>query len=132
MANSIKITKGWPPKRRREYKHRILRAKIWLHSTGPKTAAGKSRASRNALKHGCYSEIWKDVRAALKAQRHFLRMVMKPSLKTHHVNQWIAAYLVRNIPLTPAQGCLILTDHGTCRSPENLRHNRTGLFHCGG
>lgn len=41
----------------------ILNRKPWRQSTGPRSAAGKSRCRGNALKHGFYSS------AALQARR---------------------------------------------------------------
>src|SRR5262249_1865814 len=45
-------TKGWSPERRAQQAARARALKPWLHTTGPKTDAGKARSSQNALKHG--------------------------------------------------------------------------------
>ena len=47
-----KRKKTWTPERRARQAALIRRSKPWLHSTGPKTEAGKARASQNACKHG--------------------------------------------------------------------------------
>jgi len=39
---------GWTPERRERQRAAITRWKPWKHSTGPKTANGKARSSRNA------------------------------------------------------------------------------------
>ncbi len=43
---------GWTPKRRARQRLLIHTWKPWEQSTGPKTAAGKACASRNAFKGG--------------------------------------------------------------------------------
>ena len=68
-------TRGWPPKRRTAYAARIRKAKIWRLSTGPRSADGKTRSSKNAITHGAYTAQWKLVRAVLLAQRQFLKML---------------------------------------------------------
>ncbi len=68
-------TRGWPPKRRTAYAARIRKTKIWCLSTGPRSADGKTRSSRNAITHGAYTAQWKLVRAVLLAQRQFLKML---------------------------------------------------------
>jgi hypothetical protein len=56
--------KGWPPERRARQAARARLMKPWLHSTGPRTEAGKARVAMNGLRHGCRSRAWQ-----LKAQR---------------------------------------------------------------
>jgi hypothetical protein len=43
---------SWPPERRARQAALIARWKPWKHSTGPRTAAGRSKSSRNAWKGG--------------------------------------------------------------------------------
>jgi hypothetical protein len=43
---------GWTPERRRRMHEMIHRWKPWQQSTGPRTAEGKARVSRNAYKSG--------------------------------------------------------------------------------
>ena len=45
------MTSGWTPERRAAAAKRIRELKPWLQSTGPRTAQGKSRSSRNAFKN---------------------------------------------------------------------------------
>lgn len=47
--------------------------KSWLHSTGPKTEAGKKRASRNSLKHGMESEQAKRFKRLLRRDVQHLK-----------------------------------------------------------
>lgn len=62
----------WTPERRAAAALRASRQKPWLHSTGPKTAEGKSRSRYNAYKHGLNSCATKQFRAALRHQSRFL------------------------------------------------------------
>lgn len=77
----LKVTRGWPPKRRAEQALRLRRAKIWLKSTGPKTVAGKLRVSQNAFVHGQDSKEFKKqlkiTRHLLTIQRHYFKNFMK-------------------------------------------------------
>ncbi len=50
--STAKPARGWPPERRAAQAERIKALKPWLHSTGPKTQAGKARCRLNAYKHG--------------------------------------------------------------------------------
>src|SRR5690606_36624796 len=68
-----KITRGWPPKRRREQAARIRKLKPWLRSTGPRSEAGKAKTRLNAQKHGLRSAELALLRGALKRHRLFLR-----------------------------------------------------------
>ena len=47
-------------------RERILRVKPWLRSTGPRTAAGKARSSRNALQHGFYGAEGREARRLIQ------------------------------------------------------------------
>lgn len=47
-------------------RERILRVKPWLRSTGPRTAAGKARSSRNALQHGYYGAEGREARRLIQ------------------------------------------------------------------
>jgi len=66
------MTKGWTEERRRKAAARCRANKPWEKSTGPKTPAGKMRASLNALKHGGHSCDFKNARMMLKLNREFL------------------------------------------------------------
>lgn len=55
----------------RERQSELIRAwKPWERSTGPVTAAGKQRVSKNALVHGGYSQTAKIMTDSIS---HFLR-----------------------------------------------------------
>ncbi len=70
-----KITRGWPPKRRKEQAERMRKTKPWTKTTGPKTDEGKQAVRHNAYKHGFRSEDMKDIRRLLRAQRDFVKAV---------------------------------------------------------
>lgn len=87
--------KGWTEERRRRQAERIRMQKPWLHSTGPRTTAGKARSSRNARRHGLrsaeYLKQMKAIRQILRIQRQYLflarqqvrlweRMIRQPSV----------------------------------------------------
>lgn len=71
----IKITRGWPPARRKAQAERIKKTKPWLKSTGPRTALGKAKIKYNAWKHGCQCHEMLRVRAVLRRQRDYLTRV---------------------------------------------------------
>jgi len=48
----------WSREARERARRRILESKPWRFSTGPRSREGKSRVSRNALKHGRYAKRW--------------------------------------------------------------------------
>lgn len=75
VLKKINKTTGWTPERRAAQAARLRAARIWLKSTGPRSAAGKARSSRNAYKTGAYSAETRLVRAALRAQGRFRRRV---------------------------------------------------------
>lgn len=49
---SSSMANGWTAGRRRRQARMIRHWRPWERSTGPRTAAGKARASRNAFKGG--------------------------------------------------------------------------------
>ena len=46
------MNNGWTPQRKAKQAQAIQEWKPWQHATGPKTAQGKARVSRNAYKGG--------------------------------------------------------------------------------
>jgi hypothetical protein len=50
------MANGWTPERRAKQSADIRRYRPWEKSTGPKTPAGKARASQNGIQHGRFSE----------------------------------------------------------------------------
>lgn len=68
--NTKPQSKGWTPERRAKHAAAIRRWKPWTKSTGPRTAAGKARATQNATKpHNSPDRI---VRAALRTHARYL------------------------------------------------------------
>ena len=61
----------WTPEARKKQADQTRRAKPWLHSTGPRTAAGKAKVAGNSLRHGARSAAMRRLRAALRRQREF-------------------------------------------------------------
>jgi hypothetical protein len=73
---------GWTEERRARQAAAIRRWRPWERSTGPRTAAGKARAARNADRGG----LWRKERARrvwlhqwLRAEREALRRMMRDS-----------------------------------------------------
>ena len=50
-AKSAAGRAGWSAERRAAQAARLRAAKIWTRSTGPRSAAGKTRSAQNARKH---------------------------------------------------------------------------------
>ena len=71
----------WTPERRAAASARARAQKLWRHTTGPKTAAGKARSARNSYKHGLYSVQTLEFKKFLRLQSRFLRAL----------NRWITA-----------------------------------------
>ena len=51
------MAKGWTDERRAAYSRMMKARKAWAHSTGPRTAEGKKRASGNARGKGCRQRL---------------------------------------------------------------------------
>lgn len=67
-------TEYWTPERREQERQAIMRKQPWLKSTGPRTAEGKARSSRNAWKGGArpmQRDLAKFLRAQTKAMAAF-------------------------------------------------------------
>jgi hypothetical protein len=60
---------GWTPERRNRQRAAIASWKPWEGSTGPKTAAGKAKSSRNADRGGG--------REKLRAELRYFRRLIK-------------------------------------------------------
>lgn len=81
-----KITRGWPPARRKAQAERIRQQKPWTKSTGSKTDDGKKRAALNAIKKGFYTNVWRAVRMALRAHKDLVKKVNVMLNKTKREN----------------------------------------------
>ncbi len=71
-----KITRGWPPSRRKEQADRIREQQPWKQSTGPRTPAGKATTAQNAYDHGFRSEDMQEINDLLAAMRAFAKAVI--------------------------------------------------------
>lgn len=69
----------WTPEQRQEQARKLRERQIWLKSTGPRTAHGKTTAAQNACKTGAYSRQMRDtyalIRDVLRANRHLCALV---------------------------------------------------------
>lgn len=72
-----KVTRGWPPSRRRAQAETIRRTRPWTRSTGPRTTAGKATCARNGYRRSLRSPIYLQFRALLRWQYKFTRAVIK-------------------------------------------------------
>jgi hypothetical protein len=66
----------WTPERRARQSVLIANWKPWQHATGPRTAEGKARASRNAYKGGRWlklRELAKMVHAEIRQARELVK-----------------------------------------------------------
>lgn len=67
---------GWTPERRARQAELIRTWRPWAKSTGPRTAEGKARTSRNGFKGGSRAQLRdlaRELNAALREQREALR-----------------------------------------------------------
>lgn len=65
----------WTAEKRAQQSHKIKHLQPWKKACGPKTAAGKARASQNAYKHGLRSADYVAICQLLKVQRDYVRDV---------------------------------------------------------
>jgi hypothetical protein len=72
LKTTIK-TRRWSAAQRLAQAQRIRIIQPWLHSTGPKTIAGKTKTSQNTLKHGGRNTVMRQISQLLKQQRIFLK-----------------------------------------------------------
>lgn len=62
----------WTPERRARQAELIRTWQPWARSTGPRTAAGKAKASRNAWKGGHWQQL-RELRRMVNAEIHEAR-----------------------------------------------------------
>jgi hypothetical protein len=70
------MANGWTPARRARQAELIRTWRPWAKSTGPRTAEGKARTSRNGFKGGhraVLRDLARGLNAALREQRDALR-----------------------------------------------------------
>lgn len=72
-----KVTRGWPPSRRRAQAETIRRTRPWTRSTGPRTAAGKATCARNGYRRSPRSPTYLQFRALLRWQYRTTRAILK-------------------------------------------------------
>lgn len=70
-----KYQRSWTPARRAACAARARFHKPWRFSTGPKTAAGKSKVAQNGYKHGLHGVAFRSLKDALRCQNRFLRII---------------------------------------------------------
>ncbi len=65
----------WTPEQRQRQAEKIQQWRPWLKSTGPRTAKGKAKVSRNAYTGGHW-KLARDLARALKEQRQMLKRLV--------------------------------------------------------
>lgn len=98
IKSTIKVTKGWPPARRKAQAARIRITKPWLHSTGPKTPEGKFITRWNAVTHGATTAHWRRLAKALRKQRNFIKEIAR--LREERERQNILHYRLNAVQST--------------------------------
>ena len=66
------MSNGWTPERRKQQAERIRTWRPWASSTGPRSAEGKAKASRNAWKGG-ERAVLRELARLLESQRETLK-----------------------------------------------------------
>lgn len=66
---------GWTAERRARQAAAIRRWQPWRSSTGPKSAAGKTRSSQNASKPGSVAKQVAEIKADLTKVRRMIRAI---------------------------------------------------------
>ena len=64
----------WTLEQRQQQAKKIRQWQPWKHSTGARTAHGKSISSRNAIKHGM-GKLLKEMRVLLRRQKDILKKI---------------------------------------------------------
>jgi len=150
-ARSRRSHQGWSPERRARQAALIRRWAPWRRSTGPKTAAGRTRCSMNALKHGYRSQArireLRRVRYVLRLAARNIEMVRlhirmrdaRPRIKykfppPHAVRVPASLALLRarfDHLSSPACGSRAPLRQRSCRGPERPPIGRGGgrLWH---
>jgi hypothetical protein len=97
---------AWTPARRARQADIIRSTKPWALATGPRTAAGKAKSSKNATAF----------RDDLEARRSYLAMQMLIKDPLSPLSSWLWAEI--NAAHTVADGDLIKTDFGMPRDDD--------------
>jgi hypothetical protein len=63
----------WTEKQRHRQAEIIQTTRIWEHSTGPRTEAGKKTSSQNALKHGLRGGILRKASTLISRNNRLLK-----------------------------------------------------------
>ncbi len=71
------MANGWTPERRKKQSELIKSWKPWEKSTGAKTVGGTEKSKMNALKHGCRSEVFRNLDTYMAAQNRMAREIRK-------------------------------------------------------
>ncbi len=74
---------GWTEERRKKHAESIKRWKPWNKSTGPRSAAGKARSSKNALKHGQRSAEMRLLRSLIASQKRLHTLAARAAREKH-------------------------------------------------
>jgi hypothetical protein len=74
------MSTGWTADRRAQQSMRMRASRPWLLSTGPRTAAGKERAARNAYKGGLRASL-RQLRRAINEVAQNQRVVLDQLLE---------------------------------------------------
>jgi hypothetical protein len=74
---SIRMATGWTSERRARQAQAVQQWRPWEHSTGPRTADGKSRSARNADKGGEWRELREMVKTLNQAMRQHRQILRK-------------------------------------------------------
>ena len=70
------MANGWTPERRAQQAELIRTWRPWEKSTGPRSAEGKARTSRNGFKGGhraTLRDLVRELNEALREQREWMR-----------------------------------------------------------
>ncbi|HNQ92166.1 MAG TPA: hypothetical protein PKI93_04470 [Alphaproteobacteria bacterium] len=106
----------WTEEQKQKQREAIRVWSPWKHSTGPRTAQGKTRSALNATKHGFRSRAGIEFFTLLTRHSAFLRAVeTRIRMERLAKNKNTPNELLRHPPQKPAFFC---SDHGV-RHPED-------------